>query len=140
MIVPPASKEIRGDKLEVIVQSSKKQVGKKNSSSLRPILVLPTADIEVYANYSREHSAHVRIVGFVSVPWNSGDSAQNQHKHPVTTKMGPGTESADHATKEMSERSDHGKNLFRTIRIQLFAMSFILQVYDDWRGRRMCAH
>ena len=37
----------------------------------------------------------------------------------------PGTESADHATKEMSERSDHGKNLFRTIRIQLFAMSFI---------------
>ena len=71
------------------MQSSKKHLGKKNSSSLRPILVLPTADIEVYANYSGEHSAHVRLVGFASVPRNSGDSAQNQHKHSVTTKMGP---------------------------------------------------
>jgi len=30
----------------------------------------------------------------------------------------------------MPERHDHSKNLIGTIRIQLFAKSFILQVYD----------
>jgi hypothetical protein len=32
--------------------------------------------------------------------------------------------------EEMSERHDHGKNLIGKARIQLFAKSFILQVYD----------
>ena len=41
-----------------------------------------------------------------------------------------GTASAEHPTEEMSERHDHSKNLIGTIRIQLFAKSFILQVYD----------
>ena len=40
------------------------------------------------------------------------------------------TASAEHPTEEMSERHDHSKNLIGTIRIQLFAKSFILQVYD----------
>jgi len=34
----------------------------------------------------------------------------------------------------MPERHDHGKNLIGTIRIQLFAKSFILQVYDVAAG------
>ena len=42
----------------------------------------------------------------------------------------PGTESADQPTEEMSERHDHGKKFTGKIRIQLFAKSFILQVYD----------
>jgi hypothetical protein len=42
----------------------------------------------------------------------------------------PGTENADQPTEEMSERYDHGKNFSGKIRIQLFAKSFILQVYD----------
>jgi hypothetical protein len=42
----------------------------------------------------------------------------------------PGTENADQPTEEMSERHDHGKNCSGKIRIQLFAKSFILQVYD----------
>ena len=42
----------------------------------------------------------------------------------------PGTESADHPAEEMPERHDHGKNLIGTVRIELFAKSFILQVYD----------
>ena len=42
----------------------------------------------------------------------------------------PGTESADQPTEEMSERHDHGKNFTGKIRIELFAKSFILQVYD----------
>ena len=46
----------------------------------------------------------------------------------------PGTESADHPSEEMPERHDHGKNLIGTIRIQLFAKSFILQVYDVAAG------
>jgi len=40
------------------------------------------------------------------------------------------TASAEHPTEEMSERHAHIKNLIETIRIQLFAKSFILQVYD----------
>ena len=40
------------------------------------------------------------------------------------------TASAEHPAEEMSERHDHSKNLIGTIRIQLFAKSFILQVYD----------
>jgi hypothetical protein len=42
----------------------------------------------------------------------------------------PGMESADQPAEEMSERYDHGKNSIGKIRIQLFAKSFILQVYD----------
>ena len=42
----------------------------------------------------------------------------------------PGTESADHPPEEMPERRDHGKNLIETSRIELFAKSFILRVYD----------
>src|SRR4029077_6530255 len=41
----------------------------------------------------------------------------------------PGTESAYQPAEEMSERHDHGKNCSGKIRIQLFAKSFILQVY-----------
>ncbi len=40
------------------------------------------------------------------------------------------TLTAEHPTEEMSERHGHSKNLIGTIRIQLFANSFILQVYD----------
>jgi len=42
----------------------------------------------------------------------------------------PGTENADQPTEEMSKRHDHGKNFSGKIRIQLFAKSLILQVYD----------
>jgi hypothetical protein len=42
----------------------------------------------------------------------------------------PGTETAYQPAEEMSERHDHGKNFSGKIRIQLFAKSFILQVYD----------
>ena len=42
----------------------------------------------------------------------------------------PGTESADHPPKEMPERHDHGKNLTGTVRIELFAKSYILRAYD----------
>jgi len=42
----------------------------------------------------------------------------------------PGTENADQPAEEMSERYDHGKNFSGKIRIQPFAKSFILQVYD----------
>ena len=41
-----------------------------------------------------------------------------------------GTASAEHPTEEMPERHDHSKNLIGTIRIQLFAKSFILQMCD----------
>ena len=41
-----------------------------------------------------------------------------------------GTESADHPAEEMPERHDHGKNLIGTVRIELFAKSFTLRVYD----------
>jgi hypothetical protein len=41
-----------------------------------------------------------------------------------------GTASADHPAEGMSERRDHSKNLSGKVRIQLFAKSFILQVYD----------
>ncbi len=89
VFVRPAAKEIRGDKLEVIVQPSKKPLGKKNSSLFEPILVLPTAGIEVYPNYSRELPAGLKLVAFGSMPENQKDSWQNQHKHSVTTKNGP---------------------------------------------------
>jgi hypothetical protein len=42
----------------------------------------------------------------------------------------PGTESDEHPAEEMSERRDHSKNLTGIVGIQLFAKSFILQVYD----------
>jgi hypothetical protein len=41
-----------------------------------------------------------------------------------------GTENADQPTEEMSKRHDHDKNCSGKIRIELFAKSFILQVYD----------
>ena len=41
-----------------------------------------------------------------------------------------GTESADHPAKEMPEPHDHGKNLIGTVRIEIFAKSFILRVCD----------
>jgi hypothetical protein len=42
----------------------------------------------------------------------------------------PGTESAHHPAEEVSERRDHSQNLIGQVRFQLFAKSFILQVYD----------
>jgi hypothetical protein len=41
-----------------------------------------------------------------------------------------GAKSADHPAEEMSERRDHSKNPIGKVRIELFAKSFILQVYD----------
>ena len=41
-----------------------------------------------------------------------------------------GAKRADNPPEEMPERNNHGKNIIRTIRIQLCAKSFILQVYD----------
>ena len=41
-----------------------------------------------------------------------------------------GAKSADDPPEEMPERHDHGKNIIGTIRIQLCAKSFILQMYD----------
>src|SRR4029077_1595331 len=46
-----------------------------------------------------------------------------------------GTESADQPAEEMSERRDHSRNHIGKIRIQLFAKSFILQVYVLARHR-----
>ena len=37
---------------------------------------------------------------------------------------------ADHPAEEMPERHDHDKNLIGTVRIELFAKSFTLLVYD----------
>jgi hypothetical protein len=45
-------------------------------------------------------------------------------------KVLAGTDSADHPAEEMSERCDHSQNLIGEVRIELFATSFILQVYD----------
>jgi hypothetical protein len=42
----------------------------------------------------------------------------------------PGSESADHPPEEMSEEHDHEENVIRKLRIELFAKSFILRVYD----------
>ena len=42
----------------------------------------------------------------------------------------PGTESADHPAEDMPERHDHDKNLIGTVRVRVFARSFILRVYD----------
>jgi hypothetical protein len=41
-----------------------------------------------------------------------------------------GAKRADDPSEEMPERHNHGKNIIGTIRIQLCAKSFILQVYD----------
>jgi hypothetical protein len=48
----------------------------------------------------------------------------------------PGTESAYQPAEEMSKRHDHGKNFGGKIRIQPFAKSFILQVYDVLASHR----
>jgi hypothetical protein len=45
-------------------------------------------------------------------------------------KVFPGTKSADHPAEEMPERHHHGKNLIQIVRIELFAKSFILWMYD----------
>jgi hypothetical protein len=45
-------------------------------------------------------------------------------------KVFPGTESADHPAEKMPEQHDHGKNFIGIVRIELFAKSFILWVYD----------
>jgi hypothetical protein len=45
-------------------------------------------------------------------------------------KVFPGTESADHPAEKMPERHDHGKNFIGIVRIELFAKSFILRVYN----------
>ena len=42
----------------------------------------------------------------------------------------PETKSTDHPVEEMPERHHHGKNLVGTVRIEIFAKSFILRVYD----------
>jgi hypothetical protein len=41
-----------------------------------------------------------------------------------------GAKRADDPPEEMPERHNHGKNIIGTIRIQLCAKSFILQMYD----------
>src|SRR5215469_8679780 len=41
-----------------------------------------------------------------------------------------GAKRADDPPEEMPERHNHGKNIIGTIRIQLYAKSFILQMYD----------
>jgi hypothetical protein len=41
-----------------------------------------------------------------------------------------GPDSAHHPAEEMSERRDHSQNFIEKVRIELFARSFILQVYD----------
>jgi hypothetical protein len=51
-----------------------------------------------------------------------------------------GTASADHPAEEMSEQRDHSKNLTGTPRIQLFAKSFILRVYDVLTRHNTLAH
>jgi hypothetical protein len=45
-------------------------------------------------------------------------------------KVFPGTESADHPAEKMPEQHDKGKNFIGIARIQLFAKSLILWVYD----------
>ena len=45
-------------------------------------------------------------------------------------KVFPGTESADYPAQKMPERQDHGKKFIGIVRIELFAKSFILRVYD----------
>src|SRR5437660_1501307 len=56
--------------------------------------------------------------------------ASSCRRRAVEDEILAGTASAEHPTEEMPERHDHSKNLIGTIRIQLFANSFILQVYD----------
>jgi len=46
----------------------------------------------------------------------------------------PGTENAYQPTEEMSERHDHSRNHIGKVRMELCPKSFILQVYDVWRG------
>ena len=45
-----------------------------------------------------------------------------------------GEKRADDPPEEIPERHNHGKNIIGTIRIQLWAKSFILYMYDVWRG------
>jgi len=45
-----------------------------------------------------------------------------------------GAKSAHHPAKEISERSDHSWNHIGKLRIEVCAKSFILKVYEVWRG------
>ena len=45
-------------------------------------------------------------------------------------KVFPGTESADHPAEKMPKQYDHGENRTGIVRIELFAKSFILWMYD----------
>ena len=45
-------------------------------------------------------------------------------------KVFPGTESADHPAEKMPEQYDHGENRTGIVRIERFAKSFILWMYD----------
>src|SRR5215813_5626252 len=49
-----------------------------------------------------------------------------------------GAKRADDPPEEMPERHNHGKNIIGTIRIQLCAKSFILQVYDVLARHTRC--
>jgi hypothetical protein len=54
-----------------------------------------------------------------------------------------GAKRADDPPEEMPERHNHGKNIIGTIRIQLCAKSFILQMYDvlaRHKGQHPCRH
>ena len=81
--VRPDSKEIRGDKLEVIVQSAKKASDKKRSSSIQPIL-RPTITSD-----ASERVVSLRLVGLSSASQNAADTAGERHDHPVATKKEP---------------------------------------------------
>ena len=54
-------------------------------------------------------------------------------------KVFPGTESADHPAEKMPEQHDHGKNFIGIVRIELFAKSFILWMYDVLARHRFMA-
>ena len=45
-------------------------------------------------------------------------------------KVLPETERADHPAEKMPEQHDHGKSFIGIVRIERFAKSFILCVYD----------
>ena len=53
-------------------------------------------------------------------------------------KVLAGAQRADDPPEEMPERHNHGENSIGTIRIQLCAKSFILQMYDVLARHNMC--
>jgi len=82
VFVRPVSKEIRGDKLDVIVQAPKRPAGKKSSASIQPTLPLPTADIEIEPNCSVKNSAGFKLARFES-PQNSEPHSAGGKRKPV---------------------------------------------------------